>query len=211
MRKLLTLFAFTCCCAPSIAQTELGVNGGLLVNKTPWIGGGKVAGYTQSARPSGYGSVKLLIHMRNNWQMGIGIDIATIKSDLAREVSKAPPKTVYGTIQIGAPNIPLYLMLNRTIRVPGGYAYAGLNTGITFITGTGGAQVSNHLVEDTDNHGFQVGMQLGYTRWLVGHLGANIEAGIRYMTTGMPNPQPGIDVTYDIWYVPASIGIRYSL
>jgi hypothetical protein len=210
MKKILTLLAATISFSPGYGQIELSVSGGLLTNRTPWVDGNSST-YTQSPMLSGYTSLKLFTHVHNNWQVGIGIDVATIKSSLIVEVPGPQPKLYQGSFQIGDPNIPFYLMLNRTIRAPKGYAYAGMNAGITFITGASNTRITHHGIAPTEKQGFQAGLQAGYTYQLIKRLAANAELGARYLTTAIPGAKPNVDNTYDVWYFPIALGLRYWL
>lgn len=149
--------------------------------------------------------------MHNNWQVGVGLDLATIKSDLIVETPGTSHNVYHGGLQIGDPNIPLYLMLNRTIRVPKGYAYAGMNAGISFIAGASNTTRTHPGIAPTEKQGFQAGLQIGYTCPLYKRLGLNAEASARYLTTAIPGAKPNVDATYDVWYFPVSVGLRYWL
>lgn len=210
MKKIFALLTATISFLNGYGQIELGVSGGFLTNSTPWVDGNS-ATYTQSATPSAYTSLKLFAHVHNNWQVGLGIDLATIKSNLLVEVPGAQPHLYQGSLQIGDPNIPMYLMLNRTFRAPKGYAYAGMNAGITFITGASSTSVTHPGIAPTEKQGFQVGLQAGYTYQLIKRLAANAELGARYFTTAIPGAKPNVDATYDVWYFPVSVGLRYWL
>ncbi len=186
----------------SAQKIELGLNGGL----APYIWADntfKNYGGSKKNNPGYYGSLRVSF-MMVGWQVGAGVDIFQTGVTASKTDSIATFKntTKYRTLTP-------YLFLNKIFRLPKSYIYAGINGG--YNTGNADTKIE-WIVNSTYSakySGFAGGAQLGFTLNLAKGLGANAEAGAKYVkmaravTTG---PAP-----YESHLIfPVSLGVRYT-
>lgn len=180
-------------------KIELGLNGGV----APYIyadGSFKDFNGTVKKQMGYYGSFRVALSLVG-WQIGAAADkyqMSVTSSSLIASVT-----TKYN-------NLTPYLFLNKMFKLPKSYIYAGINAGMNFgeakNTGVGAV-----VLPTADYSGYNGGVQAGFTLNLIKGLGANIEAGARYMHIQYDNVTPGTKgPTTDMLAFPISLGVRYT-
>jgi hypothetical protein len=205
MKKALLLALIAICGVGAKAQKiELGLNGGL----APYIWADntfKNYGGSKKNQPGYYGSFRVSLTLVG-FQFGLGADM------FQTGVKTSEVDTFFGTINttVKYNSLTPYLFLNKIFRLPKSYIYAGISGG--YNTGTAKAQVSSPLISlagiNTKYSGFNAGMQLGFTLNLAKGLGANAEAGAKYIQM-TPDGITGGKSIYQLAF-PVSLGVRYT-
>jgi hypothetical protein len=185
-------------------KIELGLNGGLA--PYIWADNSLKTGVSRKNQPGYYASARVSF-MMVGFQVGVGADMfqTGAKSSVTDTTGTYKNTSKYSTLTP-------YLFLNKIFRLPKSYIYAGLNAG--YNTGTVKSESSAPLVplakSSAKYSGFNGGVQLGFTLNLAKGLGANAEAGAKYLQM-QPETIAGIKpaATYHVIF-PVSLGIRYT-
>lgn len=199
MKKVLLLGMIVLGCVSTRAQKlELGLNLGV----TPFIytdGSFNSTAVTVKKQMGYYGSLRIALMMAG-WQVGAAVD--NYQMGVSSATIGASVKTKYN-------NLTPYLFLNKIFRLPKSYVYAGINAGMNFGAAKNSA-VGTLVLPVADYSGYNGGAQAGFTLNLAKGLGANIEAGARYMHIQYDNVMGAKGATTDMLAFPVSLGLRYT-
>ncbi len=199
MKKTLFIAVLMVSSIASKAQKlELGLNGGV----APYIyadNSFKSFNGTVKKQMGYYGSFRVAL-MLAGWQLGAAVD--NYQMGVSSAIMGASVKTKYN-------NLTPYLFLNKMFKLPKSYIYAGINAGMNFgaAKNTG---VNTTVLPVADYSGYNGGVQAGFTLNLAKGLGANIEAGARYMHIQYDDVLGVKGGTTDMLAFPISLGVRYT-
>lgn len=205
MKKTLLLALIALAGISAKAQKiELGLNGGL----APYIWADntfKNYGGSSKNQPGYYGSARVSLTLVG-FQFGVGFDMfqTGVKTSIMQFFGEFKNTTKYNTLTP-------YLFVNKIFRLPKSYIYAGLSGG--YNSGTAKTESTAPLIGTTKNNnkysGFSGGAQLGFTLNLAKGIGANAEAGAKYMQMTQDVPTGKGPTNYHLIF-PVSLGVRYT-
>lgn len=185
-------------------KIELGLNGGL----APYIWADntfKNYGGSKKDKPGYYGSFKASVRLIG-WQVGVSADLFKTSVEATNTVittNDFKNESKYS-------NFTPCLFVNKLFKLPKSYLYAGVNGGLTM--GSSDTKVSGifNYTSTAKHSGYNFGMQLGYTVNIAKGLGANAEAGARYINMKQ-KVAAGTALTYNHLVFPVTLGVRYTL
>jgi hypothetical protein len=183
----------------SAQKIELGLNGGV----TPYVYADqtfKNFNGTVKQEMGYYASLRVALNLMG-WQLGAAVD--KFQTGVT-QTSGISTNTKFNSLTP-------YLFVNKIFKLPKSYIYAGLNGGMNIGTAETDITTLGVTIPEIDYSGYNGGVQAGYTINFFKGLGANIEAGARYLHIQYENmPTGGKGMTVNHIAFPISLGVRYT-
>jgi len=175
---------------------DLSLNGGVCFHKISDNGFA-----SNTPRNSFIGTFKAAVKHRKT-EVGIGIEEQHIT------------ETTFGyTNELAKPLITPYIFINRLVKIPKCYLYAGIMAGLA-IANVGEEKINIYKIHTPPSQdmiyqvttGYTMGVQAGFVYNVVKRLGVGIEAAFRYVDIPAQSPY-----NYSILSFPITLGVHWRI